>query len=79
MKSLDECFMDAFFARVDAGEEIMIPVDGAGEVDQPDLIEFGKCRVCGCTDFNACPGGCFWVAPDLCSVCYHEMIDEEGP
>lgn len=68
MRSLDEALMDAFFARVDAGEEIGIPVDGAG-----------VCRVCGCTDLNACPGGCFWVAPDLCSVCYHEMIDEEEP
>jgi hypothetical protein len=27
------------------------------------------CRVCGCTDDNACPGGCFWVEPDLCSSC----------
>jgi len=28
-----------------------------------------RCRVCGCTDDHACPGGCFWVAPDLCSRC----------
>lgn len=28
-----------------------------------------KCRVCGCTDFNACPGGCWWVEADLCSAC----------
>jgi hypothetical protein len=27
------------------------------------------CKVCGCTDDNACPGGCAWVAPDLCSQC----------
>lgn len=27
------------------------------------------CRVCGCTDDNACPGGCYWVKPDLCSAC----------
>lgn len=27
------------------------------------------CRVCGCTQDNACPGGCYWVAPDLCSAC----------
>ena len=27
------------------------------------------CRVCGCTDERACPGGCYWVAEDLCSVC----------
>lgn len=27
------------------------------------------CRVCGCTDDRACPGGCYWVEPDLCSQC----------
>lgn len=29
------------------------------------------CRGCGCTDAQACPGGCWWVAPgvDLCSTC----------
>lgn len=25
------------------------------------------CRYCGCTDDRACPGGCAWVAPDVCS------------
>ena len=27
------------------------------------------CRSCGCTDEKACPGGCYWVDPDLCSSC----------
>jgi hypothetical protein len=27
------------------------------------------CRVCGCSDQDACPGGCRWVMPDLCSQC----------
>jgi hypothetical protein len=27
------------------------------------------CRRCGCTDEQACPGGCHWVADDLCSAC----------
>lgn len=27
------------------------------------------CRRCGCTEFSACPGGCVWVEPDLCSRC----------
>jgi len=27
------------------------------------------CSVCGCTDDKACPGGCFWVKPGLCSAC----------
>lgn len=28
-----------------------------------------SCRKCGCTDDRACPGGCFWVEPDLCASC----------
>lgn len=28
-----------------------------------------SCRVCGCTDKRACPGGCAWVDQDLCSAC----------
>ena len=27
------------------------------------------CHVCGCTEDNACPGGCWWVEKDLCSNC----------
>jgi ferredoxin len=27
------------------------------------------CRGCGCTDDAACPGGCSWVAENLCSQC----------
>lgn len=28
-----------------------------------------KCKHCGCTDDQACPGGCHWVAPEVCSAC----------
>ena len=33
-----------------------------------------RCRLCGCTDHQACPGGCSWVEDpaelsDLCSSC----------
>jgi hypothetical protein len=31
-----------------------------------------RCRVCGCTQNNACPGGCYWVEWDLCSRCAGE-------
>lgn len=27
------------------------------------------CIICRCTDDYACPGGCWWVAPNLCSRC----------
>lgn len=26
-----------------------------------------KCKVCGCTELNGCPNGCYWVEEDLCS------------
>lgn len=36
-----------------------------------DLGQIGvrACHGCGCTDSCACPGGCSWVAPNLCSAC----------
>lgn len=41
------------------------------------------CRVCGCTDFEACEGGCVWVEDpaglgDLCSSCADGGIDLDG-
>jgi hypothetical protein len=36
-----------------------------------------SCRVCGCTDDDACPGGCWWAPDpeggDLCSQCAHRL------
>ena len=34
-----------------------------------DEEDVRRCRVCGCTDDHACPGGCYWVEEDLCSEC----------
>ena len=34
-----------------------------------------KCKICGCTDYNACEGGCYWVAEELCSKCADELIN----
>lgn len=28
-----------------------------------------QCRVCGCTELDACRGGCRWVEENLCSRC----------
>ncbi|NUS38295.1 MAG: hypothetical protein HOQ02_04630 [Lysobacter sp.] len=28
-----------------------------------------KCLYCGCTDRQACPSGCYWAAPEICSTC----------
>jgi len=29
------------------------------------------CSICGCTEANACPGGCWWIwlDPPICSAC----------
>ena len=36
------------------------------------------CRRCGCTNERACPGGCYWVEPDLCSQCATEEELQKG-
>lgn len=48
----------------------------------PDLINRGRtCRVCGCTDDTACPGGCAWVPddPDRCTACPEQRPDDDPP
>jgi len=32
--------------------------------------DFIICRECGCSNLNACLGGCAWIEEDLCSSCY---------
>jgi hypothetical protein len=36
-----------------------------GKIVMTDAV----CRVCGCSDERACPGGCVWAEPNLCSRC----------
>jgi hypothetical protein len=33
------------------------------------------CLLCGCTDDEPCAGGCYWIAPGLCSA--HEELYEQ--
>lgn len=35
------------------------------------------CRVCGCTDDEACEGGCGWVEDDLCSECVPKLAPKK--
>lgn len=46
-------------------------IDAEGNRVRPCLPVFPRprCRVCGYTEDHACPGGCWWVEKDLCSVC----------
>ena len=40
------------------------------------------CRVCGCTEEQACSGGCFWIEKDgdnsICSACVNPEVAEEA-
>lgn len=56
--------MEAFVDAV--GREALEAADGSPRV--PDLLG-PICRVCGCTERNACEGGCGWAEDDLCTAC----------
>lgn len=43
---------------------------------QLEELYAGVCRECGCTDLEACPGGCWWVEPDLCSACASGVFED---
>lgn len=51
-------------------------IDSEGEVVSQREIDVAAggaaCRVCGCTDNDACEEGCYWVEADLCSSCAGE-------
>jgi hypothetical protein len=34
-----------------------------------------RCRVCGCSTFKPCDGGCEWVEEDLCSACAEKKVE----
>lgn len=54
-------------------------VPGLGDVTVQELAETlspaagWTCTGCGCSDLQACPGGCSWVAERLCSRCAHQL------
>lgn len=51
----------------------IIPYKGRQRIfNIPDEV-LRVCRVCGCSEFNVCDGGCCWVGEDLCSACSPEM------
>jgi hypothetical protein len=45
----------------------------------PEGIDTTKwtCSKCGCTDDDACVGGCYWVEPNLCSRCQSPQVKSE--
>jgi hypothetical protein len=65
--------MEYFTAYI--GREALEAPDGSPRV--PSLL--GQvCRDCGCTDDNACEGGCGWAKPDLCTACAMEAVECGG-
>ena len=46
----------------------LLYADGLDGVEVYEIPE-RTCRVCGCSELDACPGGCAWVGEDLCSRC----------
>ena len=56
-------------SEIEVGSVVDLMAEGAD--DRPGLLEGQqrRCRVCGCTDDQACPAGCRWVDVDLCSRC----------
>jgi predicted esterase len=45
---------------------------------QPMRAGDRSCRICGCTELKACPGGCWWVLPDVCSTCARHQLAAAG-
>jgi len=45
------------------------PASRPAPKSRPVALPEPTCRKCGCTETRACPGGCWWVEPDLCSAC----------
>jgi len=46
-------------------------------VNPSEVSEEKKCRVCGCTENNACEDGCYWVEDNLCSKCEENVQQNE--
>jgi hypothetical protein len=59
-------------AAVDGDPELITALGQIAGIAARALGEPRTCRVCGCTDERACPGGCSWVEEDLCSACAGE-------
>ncbi len=55
--------------------ETSVTIPSTGSAAQTSL---GPCRTCGCTDDRACPGGCYWVEPGLCSRCDEGLRATDG-
>lgn len=58
-------------------EAALLHLAGEGLLQTTDAVR--QCRVCGCTDEEACPGGCSWSQPEICSTCAARQQAADGP
>jgi len=70
-----------------AGKTLQLPVQAiearqaiAHHLDRlaAPVFDVRRCRMCACTDDEACEGGCWWVADDLCSRCSSAAAGIDG-
>lgn len=74
---------DIFFYMLDRINNAPTPLYATGSIIllmpllEQALDNQRRCRICGCTDNNACiPLGCYWVEDDLCSACVGKETGE---
>lgn len=60
-------------AAYQADERALLAEAGVELPDEP------ACRECGCSDSLACPDGCGWAQPDLCTTCAVELEQLAAP
>lgn len=60
-------------AAYQAAERELLAAAGVALPDEP------ACRECRCSDSLACPEGCGWAQPDLCTVCAGELEQLASP
>lgn len=61
-------FLELALVREHVGVEHGVWVSAIHDLQRAFRIK-PRCRVCGCTDDKACPGGCRWMDAALCSRC----------
>jgi hypothetical protein len=65
------CYACEYFIRELSGGPACALLQAPTKVDGtcPGWVFRQTCRVCGCSHFDPCDEGCWWVEPDLCSAC----------
>jgi hypothetical protein len=64
MQAADTALQEAFGAAIDKGE--LVTAEGLPKI--PAVLG-DVCRYCACSQNDACPGGCGWAKPDVCTEC----------